>query len=180
MKKQNPLDLGLFAVGIVLAIASLTPWITIGFISVNGTSTWWGFATLAGGLSVIAFASSRLWPDILEESISKHLKNVAIAGSIVAIAVLAYVGIRLTDASRQFNDSLKEESSSQTDLSGLGQDFQDSFNEFTDSLAKAFQPSLALGWYAASASSISGLILVLKKREEEVVSELPPYAPPTL
>jgi len=180
MKKQNPLDLGLFAVGIVLAIASLTPWITIGFISVNGTSTWWGFATLAGGLSMIALASSRLWPDILDDSISKHLKNVAIAGSVVAIAVLAYVGIRLTDASRQFNDSLKEESSSQTDLSGLGQDFQDSLDEFTDSLAKAFQPSLALGWYAGIASSVGGLILVLKKREEEAAPEVSPYEPPTL
>jgi hypothetical protein len=179
MKKQNPLDLILLAVGIALAVASLTPWITIGFISVNGTATWWGYATLVGAISVIAFAATRLWPQMLDESLAKHLKNIAVVGSIVAIVVLAYVGIRLTDASRQFNDALNEDTTSESDLSGLGQEFEDSLNEFTDSLAKAFQPSLALGWFVASASSVGSLVLVLKKREEEA-SESPVFDPPSV
>ena len=180
MKKQHPLDLSLLVTGIVLGVASLTPWINIGFISVNGTATWWGYTTLVGALSVVAFASTRLWPQMLDESIAKYLKNIALAGSIVAIVVLAYVGIRLTDASRQFNDSMNENTSEVTDLSGLGQEFEDSLNEFANSIAKAFQPSLALGWYASSVASVGSLILVVKKRGEEEVAETHVFDPPSL
>lgn len=179
MNKQNPLDLFLLGLGIALAVASLTPWISIGFISVNGTATWWGYVTLVGGLSVVSFAATRLWPQVLDESVAKHLKNVALVGTVVSILVLAYVGVRLTDASRQFNDAMSEDTSSNTDLSGFGQEFEDSFNEFTDSLVKAFSPSLAVGWYIGSASSIGSLILVLKRREEEP-EDLSTFDPPTV
>jgi hypothetical protein len=127
-----------------------------------------------GGLLVIINAATRLWPDFLDAQIARYSKMAAILGLLASLGVVAYVGIQLTDASRQFND---ETSSTTTDTteSGLGSEFDDSMDEFSDSLADLFKPSLGTGWYISGASSLVGLGLILKKSEkDELITEVAP------
>ena len=172
--KQKPIDLLLFLLGFLLIIGSLTSWVDFGLFSVSATRTWWGYITIVGGLLVIINAATRLWPDFLDAQIARYSKMAAILGLLASLGVVAYVGIQLTDASRQFND---ETSSTTTDTteSGLGSEFDDSMDEFSDSLADLFKPSLGTGWYISGASSLVGLGLILKKSEkDELITEVAP------
>jgi hypothetical protein len=43
-------------------------------------------------------------------------------------------------------------------------------DEFEESLKDAFRPSLGLGWYLSAISTVGGLVVVLKKRDEVTTS----------
>ena len=163
--KQKPIDLFLFILGFLLIIGSLASWIDLGVISVSATRSWWGYVTIAAGIVVILHAATRLWPGFLDVQIARHTKTAAVIGLVASLGVVAYVGIKLTDASRQFNDETNSVTSDTTP-SGLGSEYDDSLKEFSDSIANMFKPSLGTGWYIAGASSLIGLGLVLRKNEE--------------
>jgi hypothetical protein len=164
--KQKPIDLVLFILGFLLIIGSLASWVDLGVISVSATRTWWGYVTIIAGIVVILHASTRLWPGFLDVQIARYTKTAAIIGLVASLGVVAYVGIKLTDASRQFNDETNSVSSDTTP-SGLGSEFDDSMKEFSDSIANMFKPTLGTGWYISGASSLVGLGLVLRKKEED-------------
>lgn len=177
MQKQRPQDFAQLVLAVILAISSLTPWIHIAVISVAGTATWWGYVTLAGSLLMGFDAVTKLWPGAFDAQISRYSRLASIIGTSAAILVLAYVGIRLTDASRQFNDSMDsvDSTSSDSSLSDLGEEFQQSLDDFAESLKDLFNPTLAAGWYMSAVSSVGGLVLTLRKRETS--DELPPPDP---
>ena len=173
MKRQSPWDLAGLVLAIVLAIGSFTPWITISFLSVNGIDTWWGFVTLTGALALGFRAVTRLWPGAIDQSIARHSRNVALAGLLASLAILGYVGVRLTEASRQFSSEMDSGTTEVTeDTSGLGEEFDDALNEFTEALSDLFNPRLATGWYLSVAGTIGGLVVTVRREPEG--DELPP------
>ena len=181
MSKQRPQDFAQLGLALVLAISSLTPWIHISVISVAGTATWWGYVTLGGALLIGFDAASKLWPNSIDSQLSRQSRLASIVGACAAILVLGYVGLRLTEASRQFDDSTSslEDVSSGSDESVLGDEFQESLDEFENSLKEMFKPSLAAGWYMSAISAVGGLVLTVKRRVED--DELPPPdVPPSL
>jgi hypothetical protein len=97
------------------------------------------------------------------------LKKLVVVGLVASLGVVAYVGVRLTDASREFNEATSTDSGD-VDTSVLGSEFQDALDEFEESLKDAFRPSLGLGWYLSAISTVGGLVVVLKKRDEVTTS----------
>jgi hypothetical protein len=169
--KQKPIDLFLFILGFLLIIGSLASWIDLGVISVSATRTWWGYVTIVAGIVVILYAATRLWPGFLDVQIARHTKTAAVIGLVASLGVVAYVGIKLTDASRQFNDE-SNSISSETTPSGLGSEFDDSMEELSDSIANMFKPTLGTGWYISGVSSLVALGLVLRKNvKDEATTE---------
>jgi hypothetical protein len=163
MEKQQPKDFALLLLGLVLAIASVTPWIRILVISVDGTATWWGYVTLFGGLAIAFYAATLLWPNFIDRSIGQYGRIVSVIAIVASLCVLGYVGVRLNQASQQFNSEMAK--TSNTEPSGLGSEFDSSMQSFSDSLSKAFQPSLAIGWYMSVVAGVGSLVLVLRRRE---------------
>lgn len=167
--EQNKFDVVGFGCGVLLLIGSLTAWINIGIISVASTRTWWGFVTIVGALLLLAYFSSQLWPNVLDQKLVPLLKKLVVVGLVASLGVVAYVGVRLTDASREFNEATSTDSGD-VDTSVLGSEFQDALDEFEESLKDAFRPSLGLGWYLSAISTVGGLVVVLKKRDEVTTS----------
>lgn len=173
MQKQSPRDVVALVLAVVMAVGSVTPWIKISFLSVNGIDTWWGFITLAGALALGFHAVTRLWPAAFDVSITRYTRAAALSGLVVSLALLGYVGIRLTEASRQFSSEMDSGSTEITeDTTGLGEEFDDALNEFADALSDLFNPRLATGWYLCVAGTIGGIVVTVRKEADG--EELPP------
>ena len=173
MQRQSPWEFAGLVLEIVLALGSVTPWITISFLSVSGIDTWWGFVTLAGALALGFRSVTRLWPGAVDVSIASHARNIALVGLLASLAILGYVGIRLTEASRQFSSEMDSGTTEVTeDTSGLGEEFDDALNEFTDALSDLFNPRLATGWYLCVVATIGGIVVTVRREADG--EELPP------
>jgi hypothetical protein len=168
--KQRPIDFALLGAGVLTVIGSISPWFTILILNVAGTDTWWGFITIGSGVLVIASAAARIWPNLIQAHLRRGLQTAAVATAVAALATVSYVGLRLTDVSRDFNDSIRDnESTTQTtiadDIFGdFSDEFQKSLDEFSNSLVEAFKPRLASGWYITLIASLGGLGLLVWRR----------------
>ena len=174
MNNQKNSDLAITVLGALVAIASLTTWIRIAVIGVSGMDSWWGFVTFASGVLIASYGASRAWPEFLKSSgYRTNSRRLALVGCAGAIVVLGYVGIRVTDIGRQFDDTVSQSS---TDTSGLGNDFDQAVQDFQNSIADAFKPSLAFGWYLGAVSTVLATGLVAKSKEKSPIvdSVLPP------
>jgi len=167
--QQRPIDFVLLGAGVLTVIGSISPWFSILILNVAGTDTWWGFVTIGSGVLVIASAAARIWPNLIQAHLRKGLQVATVVGVAAALATVSYVGLRLTDVSRDFDDTASEaKSTTETtvadDIFGeFATDFQESLDEFTNSLAEAFKPRLASGWYITLVSSLGSLGLLLRR-----------------
>jgi hypothetical protein len=173
VRRQSPADVIELVLAVLLLVGSLSPWITISFLSVNGTDTWWGIVTLFGSIALAFHAVTRLWPGSFDSTIAGVSRIGALVGLAASLAILGYVGVRLVEASRQFSTDIGTTEAQVTDdTSGLGEEFDDALEEFTQSLTELLDPRLALGWYLSTASATAGLVLVARSSRND--DELPP------
>lgn len=168
--KQRPIDFVLLGAGVLTIIGSISPWFSILIVNVAGIDTWWGFVTIASGVLVSASAAARIWPNLIQAHLQRGLQIATVIGVVAALATVSYVGLQLTEVSRDFDDSTSEaEAATETtvadDIFGeFATDFQESLDEFSNSLAEAFKPRLASGWYITLVSSLGSLGLLLRRR----------------
>ena len=167
--QQRPIDFALLGAGVLTVIGSISPWFSILILNVAGTDTWWGFVTIVSGVLVIASAAARIWPKLIQAHLRKGLQAATVVGVAAALATVSYVGLRLTEVSRDFDDSTSQtEATTETtvadDIFGeFATDLEESLNEFSNSLAEAFKPRLASGWYITLVSSLGSLGLLLRR-----------------
>ena len=159
-QKQNPVDLGLFAAGIGLIIGSFSPWISVAIMNLSGIDGWRGYVTLSSGLILVVNASTRLWPQILDKRFTTKLSLLSKVSLAVSLAVLVEVGVRLRQVTNEISDIASEVPlgmpTADTTFSGLTQ----ALDEFAKSLADAFKPRLAMGWYVCLVSVAVAIALV--------------------
>lgn len=162
MTNEKSFDVAILVAGGLLALSSLTTWIRVSVLGVNGMDSWWGFVTLVSGVLIALYGAVRIWPDFISSAgFRDNSKVLALVGCVASIGVLGYVGIRVVDLGRQFDTSVKESSSDATEL---GADFQAALDEFSQSLADAFTPTLGFGWYLGAASVVAGTVLVIRSK----------------
>lgn len=168
--QQRPIDFALLGAGVLTVIGSISPWFSILILNVAGTDTWWGFVTIGSGVLVIASAAARIWPNLIQAHLRRSLQIVSVVAVVAALATVSYVGLRLTDVSRDFDDSVRDnESTTQTtvadDVFGdFANEFQKSLDEFSNSIVEAFKPRLGTGWYITLLSSLGSLGLLVGRR----------------
>ena len=71
--KQSPLDLGLLVAGVGLIVGSFSPWISVLIVNLSGTAGFRGYITLLTGLIISLYASTELWPNLLDVKLSSKL-----------------------------------------------------------------------------------------------------------
>ena len=157
--KQSPLDLALLAAGIGLVFGSFSPWISVAIISVTGTDGFFGFVTLISGLLFTLLASSKLWPNFLDKKYSSKLRLASLIGSVASLGSLTYVAVRIRQVAGEFSDVAETEPITQTTDDIFG-DLTEALDEFAQTLADAFKPRLAMGWYVSVVSLVCALAIM--------------------
>jgi hypothetical protein len=169
--KQNSLDLALLAVGIGLIFGSFSPWISVSIISVAGTDGFFGFVTLISGSLFIFLASSKLWPNFLDKKYSSKLRLASLIGAVASLGSLTYVAVRIRQVAGEFSDIAETEPITQTTDDVFG-DLTEALDEFAQTLADAFKPRLAMGWYVSAVSLVCALaIMFVNFRKTQNVEE---------
>ena len=157
--KQSPLDLGLLATGIGLVFGSFSPWISVSVITVAGTDGFFGFVTLISGLLLTLLASSKLWPNFLDKKYSSKLRLASLIGAVASLGSLTYVAVRIRQVAGEFSDAVETEPASQT-TDDIFADLTKALDEFAQTLADAFKPRLAMGWYVSAVSVACALVIM--------------------
>jgi len=158
-KKQNPSDLVLFAAGVGLIFGSFSPWISVLIVNIAGVDGFFGFVTLTSGIVLMLYASSKLWPNLLDERYSSKLGLVAPIAAGASLCSLIYVAVRIRQVAGEFSDIEETEPATPSgdDLFG---DIAGAIDEFTQSLADAFRPRLAMGWYVCMLSALVAFAVI--------------------
>jgi len=157
-KEQNSVDLGLLAMGIALVIGSFSPWISVAIMNLAGTDGWRGYVTFVSGLVLIANASARLWPQVLDKRFVSKLSLLSKIALFASSAVLIEVAIRLRQITNEISDIASEGSSTPTSDDLLA-GFTQAIDELTKSLTDALKPKLAIGWYVCLLSVFVSSVL---------------------
>lgn len=157
--KQSPKDLALLATGVGLVFGSFSPWISVSVITVAGTDGFFGFVTLISGLLLTLLASSKLWPNFLDKKYSSKLRLASLVGAAASLGSLTYVAVRIRQVAGEFSDAVEAESASQTTDDIFG-DLTKALDEFAQTLADAFKPRLAMGWYVSAVSVACALVIM--------------------
>lgn len=157
--KQSPIDLALLAAGVGLVFGSFSPWISVAVINVAGTDGFFGFVTLISGLLLTLLAASKLWPNLLDKKYSSKLRLASLIGAVASLGSLTYVAVRIKQVAGEFSDAPENEPVTQTTDDIFG-DLTKALDEFAQTLADAFKPRLAMGWYL-SAVSLAFALLIL-------------------
>lgn len=167
--KQRPVDFVLLALGVLMIIGSISPWVSILIVSVAGVDTWWGFVTIASGVLISVAGAARIWPSLIQKHLRRGLHIAALAASITALVTVSYVGFRLNEVSRDFNDAAAQSepmanTTSEDELFGdFTADFQKSLEEFSNSIAEAFKPRLGTGWFICLIAGLGSVGLLLRR-----------------
>jgi hypothetical protein len=175
--KQRPVDFVLLGAGVMTIFGSLTPWFSIVILNIAGTDTGWGFVTLGSGVLTVLSAAARIWPNLIQSHLRRGLQIVSVISGVAALASVSFVGLRLTEVSRGFDDSVRDdqpttETTIEDDIFGeLAKDLEKSLDEFSKSIAETFMPRLALGWYLTLVSTLGSLGLLVWQRRD---NSLPP------
>lgn len=169
--KQSPFDLALLAAGVGLVFGSFSPWISVLVIKVAGTDGFFGFVTLISGVLIVLQASSKLWPNFLDEKYSSKLPLASLIGAVASLGSLTYVAVRIRQVAGEFSDVAETEPVTQTTDDIFG-DLTEALDEFAQTLADAFKPRLAMGWYVCAVSILGALGVMLinfrkRQRKEE-------------
>jgi hypothetical protein len=158
-QNQKYTDLGLLLSGIGLVVGSFGAWISVLIVTISGTSGFRGYITLASGLLLVVFASSRLWPNLLDERIGSKLSRFSVAAIIVSAVVLVEVAVRIRQVAGQVKSIDDTAETSQSSDQALGE-FGQAIDDFTKSLTEAFTPRLAMGWYVSSLSVVAASVFI--------------------
>jgi len=169
-KKQNPYDLGLLAAGVGLVVGSFSPWISVVIVNIAGTAGFRGYITLISGLIVSLYAATRLWPNLLDTKLSSKLNLLSKISLAASVIVLVEVAIRIKQVAGQMNDVADTQPVTQTTDDIFGEMTQ-AFDDFANSLADAFKPRLAMGWYVCLVSVAVAIALVFIKSRSSDVNE---------
>lgn len=169
-KKQNPYDLGLLATGIGLIVGSFSPWISVMIVNIAGTAGFRGYITLISGLIISLYAATRLWPNLLDTKLSSKLNLLSKISLAATVIVLVEVAIRIKQVAGQLNDVADTQPVTQATDDIFG-GMTEALDDFAKSLADAFKPRLAMGWYVCLVSVAVAIALVLipgKQSQTEV------------
>ena len=169
-KKQNPYDLGLLAAGVGLIVGSFSPWISVMIVNIAGTAGFRGYITLFSGLIVSLYAATRLWPNLLDTKLSSKLNVLSKISLAASVIVLVEVAIRIKQVAGQLNDVADTQPVTQATDDIFGGMTQ-ALDDFAKSLADAFTPRLALGWYVCLVSVAVAIALVLVPGEQSEIAE---------
>ena len=169
-KKQNPYDLGLLAAGIGLIVGSFSPWISVLIVNIAGTAGFRGYITLVSGLIVSLYAATRLWPNLLDAKFSSKLSLLSKISLAASVIVLVEVAIRIKQVAGQMNDVADTQPVTQATDDIFGGMTQ-AFDDFAKSLADAFKPRLAMGWYVCLVSVAVAIALVFIQSRSSDVNE---------
>jgi hypothetical protein len=159
-QNQKLSDFGLLACGFGLVVGSFGAWISVLVITISGTAGPRGYLTLASGVVLMVFAASRLWPNLLVDRVASKMALLSTGALVVSSAVLIEVAIRIRQVAGQADQLVGDSSTTDTTDPLLG-DFGEAIDEFTSSLAEAFRPRLAMGWYVCLISVIAASILMV-------------------
>ena len=157
--KQSPIDLALLAAGVALVFGSFSPWISVLVIKVAGTDGFFGFVTLISGVLFVLQASSKLWPNFLDKKYSSKLPLASFIGAVASLGSLTYVAVRIRQVAGEFSDVGETEPVTQTTDDIFG-DLTEALDEFAQTLADAFKPRLAMGWYVCAVSLICAFAII--------------------
>ena len=169
-KKQNPYDLGLLVAGVGLIVGSFSPWISVVIVNIAGTAGFRGYITLISGLIVSLYAATRLWPNLLDTKLSSKLNVLSKISLAASLIVLGEVAIRIKQVAGQLNDVADTQPVTQATDDIFGGMTQ-ALDDFAKSLADAFTPRLALGWYVCLVSVAVAIALVLVPGEQSEIAE---------
>lgn len=158
--KQNPLDLVLLAAGIGLVVGSFSPWVSVLIMNIAGTDGFFGFVTLTSGIVLMLQASSKLWPSFLDERYSSKLGFASLIAAGASLCSLVYVAVRIRQVSGEFSD-MEETEPTTPQSDDLFGDVTEAFDEFAQTLADAFKPNLAMGWYVCMLSTVVAFAAIL-------------------
>lgn len=160
-KKQNPFDLGLLIVGVALIVGSFSPWISVVIVNFSGTAGFRGYITLLTGLIISLHASTELWPNLLDVKLSSRLKLLSRISLMASLIVLVEIAFRIKQVAGQLGDVADTQPVTQSTDDIFGGMTQ-ALDEFANSLAEAFKPRLAIGWYICLLSVVVAAVLVFK------------------
>lgn len=150
-KKQNPYNLGLLAAGVGLVVGSFSPWISVMIVNIAGTAGFRGYITLISGLVISLYAATRLWPNLLDMKLSSKLNLLSKISLAASVIVLVEVAIRIKQVAGQLKDVADTQPVTQATDDIFG-GMTDALDDFAKSLADAFKPRLAMGWYVCLVS----------------------------
>lgn len=156
--KQNPFDLVSLAAGLGLVVGSFSPWVSVLILNIAGTDGFFGFVTLTSGIVLMLQASSKLWPSFLDERYSSKLGFASLIAAGASLCSLVYVAVRIRQVAGEFSDMEEAEPTPQGD--DFFGDVTEAFDEFAQTLADAFKPSLAMGWYLCMLSTLVALAVL--------------------
>jgi len=137
-----------------LVVASAFPWVTVLVINARGIDNWRGFVTVASGLATATYAASQIWGNFIESKIHPSLRLGSISLTIVSICIYSEIGYKTVSASREIANIGND-----TNL-GLG-DLGEALGDLSNSVAKQFNPQLAVGWYVGLLASVLSIVLLL-------------------
>jgi hypothetical protein len=92
-------------------------------------------------------------------------------GAVASLGSLTYVAVRIRQVAGEFSDVAETEPVTQTTDDIFG-DLTEALDEFAQTLADAFKPRLAMGWYVCAVSILGALGVMLinfrkRQRKEE-------------
>jgi hypothetical protein len=175
-QKQKLSDFGLLISGFGLVVGSFGAWISVLVVTISGTAGPRGYLTLASGVLVMVFAASRLWPNLLVDQVTSKLALLSAGALAVSFVVLIEVAVRIRQVSGQADQLVEDSSTPEMTVPLLG-GFSQAIDEFTSSLAEAFRPRLAMGWYVCLISVLAASVLMfiqfraMKRSKSDAVAE---------
>lgn len=158
-KKQNPYDLGLLAAGVGLIVGSFSPWISVLIMNLAGTAGFRGYITLLTGLIISLYASTKLWPNLLDAKFLSKLNLLSKISLAASLVVLVEVAIRMKQVAGQMGDVADMQPVTQSPDAIFGGMTQ-AFGDLAKSLTDAFKPRLAMGWYVCLVSAAVAIVLL--------------------
>ena len=114
---------------------------------------------MISGVLFVLQASSKLWPNFLDQKYSSKLPLASLIGAVASLGSLTYVAVRIRQVAGEFSDVAETEPVTQTTDDIFG-DLTEALDEFAQTLADAFKPRLAMGWYVSAVSLICALAIV--------------------
>jgi hypothetical protein len=168
-KKQNPYDLGLLAAGVGLIVGSFSPWISVIIVNIAGTAGFRGYITLISGLIISLYAATRLWPNLLDTKLSSKLNMLSKISLAASAIVLVEVAIRIKQVAGQLNDVADTQPATQATDDIFGGMTQ-ALDDFAKSIADAFKPRLAMGWYICLLSVAVAITMVFIPRKQSEIA----------
>jgi len=160
--KQSPLDLGLLVAGVGLIVGSFSPWISVLIVNLSGTAGFRGYITLLAGLIISLYASTELWPNLLDVKLSSKLNLFSKISLLASLIVLVEIAVRIKQVAGQLGDVADTQPVTQSTDDIFG-GMTEALDDLANSLADAFKPRLAMGWYVCLLSVVVAATLVLKR-----------------